>query len=578
MSGMDWKRAIWNRSLVARILLALMLAMVPLYLIGIGIYNWGIGAVQSEIVNSKTQQTSAYLSSLENEVRRIKTLQSEFLVSTEINKLSFAQFMMDDYTKFDLMLRLRQQIKTIKRSSSLILDAVAYLPRLGKTISADNGVADFTEADAQRMKVTDNRSQSQIAFMEDQVLINQGFPTSMKPSYSIMVVFSSDAMQSELDQFNTFEGSGTILVSRPIGIALSAGGSEESTVEAIRRLDTEPGSKGVVRHKMSGGQYLLVFERSEYLGLTICQYIPNDQILAPLLQYQFWFWLFTLASAIIIGLFAYSIHTYIQRPIQKLIGAFQRMETGDMDFEIRHRYDDEIENLYRHFNDMVSKLNRVIKHEYLQEILVKRAELKQLQAQINPHFLYNSFFILYTMTRRGEYGMLEKFELQLGDYYQFLTRNTSDEVTLAKEVNHARTYCEIQALRFSNRITIDFGELPEEYADMQVPRLILQPIIENAFVHGLEMKEEGGRLFVGFTAEGAFLRISIQDNGGMMTDEEILEMNRKMERYDNNTETTSMLNIHRRIRLRFGDRCGLTFARGGEGGLEVTLILGRGGA
>jgi two-component system sensor histidine kinase YesM len=223
-------------------------------------------------------------------------------------------------------------------------------------------------------------------------------------------------------------------------------------------------------------------------------------------------------------------------------------------------------------------LNRVIQHEYLQEILVKRAELKQLQAQINPHFLYNSFFILYTMTRRGEYGMLEKFELQLGDYYQFLTRNTSDEVTLAKEVNHARTYCEIQALRFSNRITIDFGELPEEYADMQVPRLILQPIIENAFVHGLEMKEEGGRLFVGFTAEGAFLRISIQDNGGMMTDEEILEMNRKMERYDNNTETTSMLNIHRRIRLRFGDRCGLTFARGGEGGLEVTLILGRGGA
>jgi two-component system sensor histidine kinase YesM len=552
--------------------------MVPLYLIGISIYSWGIGAVQSEIVNSKTQQTSAYLSSLENEVRRIKTLQSEFLVSIEINKLSFAQFMMDEYTKFDLMLRLRQQLKTIKRSSSLILDAVAYLPRIGKTISADYGVADFTEADAQRMKFTDNRSQSQIAFMEDQVLINQGFPTSMKPSYSIMVVFSSDAMQSELDHFNTFEGSGTILVGRPIGIALSAGGSEESTVEAIRRLDTEPGSKGVVRHKMSGGQYLLVFERSEYLGLTICQYIPNDQILAPLLQYQFWFWLFTLASAIIIGLFAYSIHTYIQRPIQKLIGAFQRMETGDMDFEIRHRYDDEIENLYRHFNDMVSKLNRVIQHEYLQEILVKRAELKQLQAQINPHFLYNSFFILYTMTRRGEYGMLEKFELQLGDYFQFLTRNTSDEVTLAKEVNHARTYCEIQALRFSNRISIDFGELPEEYADMQVPRLILQPIIENAFVHGLEMKEEGGRLFVGFTAEGAFLRISIQDNGGTMTDEEILEMNRMMERYDNNTETTSMLNIHRRIRLRFGDRCGLTFARGGEGGLEVTLILGRGGA
>jgi len=90
------------------------------------------------------------------------------------------------------------------------------------------------------------------------------------------------------------------------------------------------------------------------------------------------------------------------------------------------------------------------------------------------------------MARVGDYDTLERFTEQLGEYFRFVTRSAADEVPLSAEVNHARVYTEIQAMRFSNRIKVYFDDMPEEYSKIQVPRLILQPIIENAFVHGLE--------------------------------------------------------------------------------------------
>jgi len=301
--------------------------------------------------------------------------------------------------------------------------------------------------------------------------------------------------------------------------------------------------------------------------------IPQKMIFNSMQKYRFWFFLFSVASLIIIGVFSFSMNRFIQRPINKLINAFQRLENGDMSFEIQHAYDDEIENLYQHFNGMIKKLDLMIKHEYLQEIMVKRAELKQLQSQINPHFLYNSFFILYTMTRRGEYEMLEKFELQLGEYFQFLTRNASDEVPLSREVEHARTYCEIQSLRFSNRIQISFDTLPPEYAAIAVPRLILQPIVENAFEHGLESKEAGGLLRISFENGHDFLDIVIEDNGDGLSEMDVAGMQNSLVSEGNAIETTGTVNIHKRIQLKFQSGSGLMVSRGGLGGLKVVIHL-----
>jgi two-component system sensor histidine kinase YesM len=569
------KFAVWRKSLVARMLLTFLLSMVPIYFIGTGIYNWGIGTVRSEIINTKTKQISVYIGNLENDIQRLKILQSDCLMSKEINMLSNGSVLMDDYERIEYMLGLQQRLFTVKNSSPLAGSVTAFIPKLGRSIPYGGSIRDISTEDIRLMRLYDNSTYSQIMRVGNMLLMNQGFPTFSNPSYSITITLSTDELNRSIQQFNTYDESGTILFSSRMAFETQSGHPEGPAGKITAFVDSLDSAlkNGNIWQTIDGSQYLIIFQRSSYLGVTLAHFIPQEQIFNSLWKYQFWFILFTIASIIIIGVFSFSMNSYIRNPVNKLISAFQRLENGDMDFEIKHKYDDEIGNLYQHFNVMIKKLDLTIKHEYMQEIMVRRAELKQLQSQINPHFLYNSFFILYTMTRRGEYELLEKFELQLGEYFQCLTRSSSDEIPLSQEVDHARTYCDIQALRFSNRIEILFEDLPAAYADVMVPRLIIQPIIENAFDYGLESKEESGLLRISFSSDASSLRIEIEDNGQDLKDEYIFRMQQALASNSNDIETTGTVNIHRRIRMKFSDGSGLIVGRGALGGLKVVICL-----
>ena len=120
---------------------------------------------------------------------------------------------------------------------------------------------------------------------------------------------------------------------------------------------------------------------------------------------------------------------------------------------IRHEGQDEFGQLYDGFNRMKERIGKLIDEVYVQTSLAQRAQLKQLQAQINPHFLYNSFFILSRRIKRGDYDNAVEIAEHLGDYFRFLTRNESDYIPLRREVEHAQSYAAVQAARFVDRIT-----------------------------------------------------------------------------------------------------------------------------
>jgi two-component system sensor histidine kinase YesM len=266
----------------------------------------------------------------------------------------------------------------------------------------------------------------------------------------------------------------------------------------------------------------------------------------------------------------------------KLVDAFKEVEQGNLDISADHRGSDEFAYLFRGFNSMVNQLKRLIDQVLKQKILAQRSELKQLQSQINPHFLYNSFFILHGMVLQRDYENLEKFSRQLGSYYQFLTRSTSDEIPLQREVEHARTYAEIQARRFRNRIRLEFGDLPEDRHELVVPRLIIQPLLENAFEHGLRNKISDGVVSVRFVSEPERFAISVADNGDEIDEQMIVGMRdllapdggtlEALER-SGFTEHTGLANVHRRLQLKFGKDSGLRLRLGEAGGLEAELVI-----
>jgi two-component system sensor histidine kinase YesM len=160
----------------------------------------------------------------------------------------------------------------------------------------------------------------------------------------------------------------------------------------------------------------------------------------------------------------------------------------------------------------------------------------------------------------------------LGEYFQYITRDGAEEVPLEKEAHHARTYMEIQTIRFGHRINVHFGAIPVGVGDILVPRLILQPIIENAYNHSLEKKVKDGQLSVEMSLSPVELIIAIQDNGNDLTDEKIEQL--QMILHDGAIqESTGMINVHRRLKIKYGEAGGLRLNRGIQGGLKVEIFI-----
>ncbi|OXS55327.1 hypothetical protein B1A99_23960 [Cohnella sp. CIP 111063] len=558
--------AFWRKSILIRLILTFLIIMAPLYAIGINMYMWGLNAIKEEISNSKAAQMSYYLDKISKEIQGMKLVQSDTLYNDDINLLANNVPFMNAYERGYYMIKLQQRLSAIKNGSVYIENVTAYIPSIQRAIPAEGSIGEMQPSDLERMQLFDDSTPSQLIYQDNHLFLNAFFPPNYStsgspPLYSVLVKLSLPQLKASLGSLNADKDSGSFLLDSGKRLLLS---KTQATLaeERIRSLidDRESGSGTV---EIAGKSYLYIFDTSPYLGVTLVSYLPEDAFFAGLDKHKIWFWILTTAVMLIAVLFSLAIIRFLRSPLRKLLDGFRRLETGDLDFTIGHPFEDEFGVLYHRFNSMLVRLRSLIDQNYRQTIMVQRAELKQLQAQINPHFLYNSFFLLYTMTRRGKYEELMKFQLQLGEYFQFLSRNASDEVTLEREVNHAKVYCDIQEKRFSNRIRVEFGELPTEYAGLAVPRLILQPIIENAFEHGLEKMEENGVLHVQFIPEPRGIRIEVANNGEPMSEEALLSVTDEATAADfGQKETTGMLNIHQRIRLRFGERSGIRIVNG----------------
>nr|WP_240547958.1 histidine kinase [Paenibacillus lignilyticus] len=263
----------------------------------------------------------------------------------------------------------------------------------------------------------------------------------------------------------------------------------------------------------------------------------------------------------------------IHRPLKRLIQAFKILETDNLNISIRPQGDIEFGYLYRSFDRMVDKLRGSIQENYEQKIALQHSELKQLQSQINPHFLYNSFFNIYMISRSGDAENAATLAQRLGSYYQFITRSGSDEVTLDLEYRHAVDYCDIQGIRFSNRITIEAAKLPEVCKPLLVPRLLIQPVVENAFEHAFEDGMRRGNVTVQVEYEEDRLCISVEDDGDTLTDEALELLHERLADVSASQEKTGLFNVCRRIRLKFGQRSGIFVSRSALGGLKADMII-----
>lgn len=392
----------WRNSIFGRLLFTFLLIVIPLYFGGISIYSWGMNTVRQEITNSMIAQVNNYLNGLERDIQSIKELQYQACVNDDdFGQLSVVAEALSNIDKTRSINRLRQRLIAIKSSNEYIKNVNAYIPALNRVIYATGNITEIPSAEYEMLKNNRPITASQLIYRQEKLLLVAAFPqqnlSSTRYPRIVEVELSADNLKRALVQIDSDNNRGTLLISPYIGLEISNGFNDETTgkIRGILEQRLQKRDHDTFSVSIDNKPYLAIYARSDYLDMVLCKYIPEEQVFTQLNRYQFVFWIFTAIAIIIIVLFTLSTNRFIHQPLLKLVKSFKNVESGNLEIKIQHNHNDEFRYLYQRFNAMVENLNVLIHQVYKQKILAQNAELKHLQSQINPHFLYNNFFSLH---------------------------------------------------------------------------------------------------------------------------------------------------------------------------------------
>lgn len=264
--------------------------------------------------------------------------------------------------------------------------------------------------------------------------------------------------------------------------------------------------------------------------------------------------------------------------IDQLIKKMEKVENGDLSITEKIVGNDEIGIVDNHFNKMVGRLNELINSNYVQQLERREAELNALQFQINPHFLYNTLESINSLASIS--GCFEICEIshKLGEMFRYsINIGSSEFISLEKEIKHIENYVYIQKIRFHDKFEV-FYNIDESASRCKVLKLILQPIVENAIVHGFEHKTGMGCLEVSAVVCDGRLVISIDDDGKGMTEEQENNLNNYInEREDylitGYRKSIGIKNVNMRIKLACGEDYGVLIRSKKDVGTQVEITL-----
>lgn len=260
---------------------------------------------------------------------------------------------------------------------------------------------------------------------------------------------------------------------------------------------------------------------------------------------------------------------FFNKPYAKLLGAMNEVSRGNFDVRLDDKISSDFQYIYDGFNYMTSSVSGYIEENYRQKVMRTESEFKALQAQINPHFLYNCFANIRSFCKMGDIESVALMTENLSKLFLYITRNAAPIVPLCNEVENLQNYLQIQQMRFGDRVLVEVQELPEEFRDVPIPKLCLQPIAENAYKYAFADKDSGGIFRVGYAVSGNELSITLEDNGDV-SDRQIAEIARSL---TDAAETSGIVNVSRRLR-HYADGYGrVEVTRSSLGGLCVTLRL-----
>jgi len=345
--------------------------------------------------------------------------------------------------------------------------------------------------------------------------------------------------------------------SKAIGNELYAKVEEDANLKKTIFVNSANNTRVVIQ----GKTYLILVSTSSYCNWKAISLLPIDEFKKDsnnLKKISYLICIISLAVCILIWVL---ISNLIINPLISLRKAMKKVETGNLYFELSVSSNDEIGELRNGFNSMIGKLKDLILKDYNSRILMKQAQLDALQSQINPHFLYNILDSIRAEALQKDAVEVSDMIMLLGDMFRYSTSKGGNIVKISDEIKNVENYATLQKFRFEDRIEMEYN-IPDEILEYEILRLVLQPIVENAIIHGIEPKMDKGRIKISANLKEEDIVFSISDDGIGIKNADLIHINQKFLQYGSEQSTIlgdniGIYNVNARIKSFYGEKYGI---------------------
>ncbi|MEK3688956.1 sensor histidine kinase [Paenibacillus sp. FSL R10-2736] len=353
----------------------------------------------------------------------------------------------------------------------------------------------------------------------------------------------------------------------------SGGGSGMLEKYTDKFLQQVNGPDGHFQITLDGKEYLAVYTVSAKTGWTTMVSIPLERILSPVEKTRNAQVLTTLAIIAFALIVATFISHALTKPLKSMVRLMKQVQHGNLEVWLHPRYNDEIGMLGSHFNRMIIRVKDLLQEVKLTEKRKQKADMRALQNQINPHFIYNTLESIRMLAEGSDDPRVAKLTYLLGMQMRYGIVRSEEMVTIGQELDHTRNYLDMLQIRFPDKFSLKI-DVPDALLSFPVIKLVFQPIVENAVFHGLEPKEGPGTISITGWAEGSKAVFCVEDDGVGMDEDTLRALNHTLTGgADGEKFGIGLRNVNERLRLDYGSPYGLRVESESGQGTRVILRI-----
>lgn len=559
-----------------KIVMLLILLLVPIMLMYTVSYRISTNVVQKELRTSNLDQLSFFLHQIDSNIQQLA------MFPTIMSNDPYIREFINPPESLDLLnaqSRLSQKLSLQSVANSWSNKVTVLIPPQKRFVSSDIFLTQedrmFTGPMYKRWTYLQESSiySGQSYFLQE---IGDPVNESMRERTDTVfqVQFSSENITNMLDVYKRGHNNNPLLFHPKYDPILNSTASRPLVQQVLLNLRSEElGATGQKVMTLDSRSYLVSYAQSKQLDWYLVDYVPVQDILAPIRTSCNYFYLFIGVLLILGVISSFWLYRNVQIPVSELMQGVNRIKRGDFSARVQYRANNEFDFVIHHFNQMTEQIQILIEDVYAEKLRSREATLKQLQSQINPHFLYNSLFFIINSALMDDRDSVVQMSQNLASFFRYATRLENQTATVREELDMVQHYLVIQNLR-NERLQFEI-DVPAEMMDLEIPRLILQPIVENALVHGIDRSEHNGFIRIEGESDEDHHRLIVEDNGAGITAEQIKALHRRLSLPMSEEIGTGTWNVNRRLQYLFGEGSGLTFEQAPGGRTRAILTWNR---